>query len=58
MEIMLNRVQSEDLHYKVSDLQSGFKQSDAVLKEKLQSIMKEGAGGLGGSSELAEMKKK
>ena len=57
MEIMLNKMQSEDLHYRVSDLQKGFAKSDSLLQESVQRAMKGGAPG-GAGSDMDDLRKR
>lgn len=57
MEIMLNKMQSEDLHYRVSDLQKGFAKSDSLLQESVQRAIKGGAPG-GAASDMDDLRKR
>jgi hypothetical protein len=53
---MLNRISTDDLHYRVTDLQKGFAQTDSLFKENFLKFMKDSP--ISGNPDMDEMRKR
>jgi hypothetical protein len=57
VEIMLSKVQANDMHQHIIDLSKASASTDVIIKEQMSKLLAEG-GSAGGNPELNDMRKK